>query len=115
MVVIEDFNRHVKGAPKLFVQATHDERAHIFVMYALDDAVLEGVAEGAMPHVVEQDGQACAFRFFLRDGHPFVAQAVNGFLHEVHAANGVVKTVVDGAWIDQMRQPKVGRCASTAA
>ena len=67
----------------------------------------QSVAEGTVPHVVQEDGQTCRLRLFFRDGNPFVAQAVDGLLHQMHATHGVVKAVVHGTGIDEMRQAQL--------
>ena len=107
VMVVENFDCQVQGAPHLVVQTAHDECTYVFVVNALDDAVFQSMAEGAMTHVVQQDGQTSGFRLFLSDGDTFVAQAVDGFLHQVHAPDGVVETVVDGARIDQVRKSQL--------
>ena len=111
VVVVEDFNGKVQGAAHLVVQASHDEGADVFVMHALDDAVLQGVAEGTVTHVVQEDGQTCRLCLLFRDGNPFVAQAVDGFLHQMHAADSVVKAVVNGTGIHEMRQSQLRNAA----
>ena len=107
MMVVENLNRQVQGASHLVVQASHDERADVFVMDALDNAVLQSVAEGTVAYVVQEDGQTCGFSLFFRDRNTFVAQAVDGFLHQVHAADGVVEAIVNGAGINEVRQSQL--------
>ena len=45
MVVVEDLNGQIQGAAHLVVQAAHDQGADVFVVHALHNAVLQGVAE----------------------------------------------------------------------
>ena len=111
MVVVEDLNGQIQGAPHFVVQAAHDQGADIFVVHAFHNAVFERMAEGAVAHVVQEDGQARRLGLRLGDGHALVAQAVDGFLHEVHAPHGVVKAVVNRPGVDQMGEPQLRNAA----
>ena len=77
------------------------------MVHAFHDAVLQRMAERPVSHVVKQDGEAGRFRFRLGDGHAFVPEAVDRFLHEVHASHGMVEAVVDRPGIYEVGQPQL--------
>ena len=113
MVVVEDFNGQIQGAPHLVVQAAHDQGADVFVVHAFHNAVFQRMTERAVTHVVQEDCQARRLGLRLGDGYALVAQAVDGLLHEVHAAHGMVKAVVNRPRVDQVGEAQL-RNASQA-
>ena len=100
VVVVEDGDCGVEGAAEVFVEPGHDEGREVLVVHAGYDAVFERMAEWAVADVVQQDGHAGRFVFFVRDFDALAAQDVYGFLHEVHGTDGMVKAVMDGAGVD---------------
>ena len=107
VVVVENLDGQVQGTAHLFVQPPHDQGADVFVVDSLNDAVFQGVAEWAVPHVMEKDGQAGRLCLGFGDLDALVSERLDGFLHQVHAPHRVMKAVVHGARIDQMRQPEL--------
>ena len=93
------------------VELIHDERADLFVVHATDNRVLQGVAEWPMAHIVQQDGQAGPPVFFFCDDDAFFAQGVQGFLHQKHRTNSMVKPVVNGPGVDEVAEAELADSA----
>ena len=111
VVVVEDFDRRVEHAVHLLVEARHDERAHLLVVNAPDERVLEGMAEWAVAHVVQEDGQAGPTEFVFGDDDAFFPQGIEGLLHQEHGPEGVVEPVVDRPRVDQVAQAQLADAA----
>jgi hypothetical protein len=62
--------------PNSLVQRIHHQGAHILVADAFHQAVLQRMAEGPVPHIVQQDRDGGAERFLFGDVVPFAAQHV---------------------------------------
>jgi hypothetical protein len=58
-------------------------------------------------HVVEQNSEAGTLEFALADFDALCTQLVEGRLHQVEAAQGVVEAIVHGARIDQMTETEL--------
>ena len=111
VVVIEDLDGRVESPVERFVEARHDERADLLVVHAPDEAVLERMAEGAMADVVQENGQTGAAVLVLGDHDALFAERIEGLLHQVQSAQGVVEAVVDRTGIDQVAQAELADAA----
>lgn len=60
-----------------------------------------------MADVVQKNGNESALFFVGSDFMALVPKHVNGLLHQVHSPDGVVKTRMQCARINQVRQPKL--------
>ena len=68
----------------------------------MNDAVLQGVGEGSVAAVVEQDGQRCGFKFLIRDLIALAPQQLYAATHEVHGAETVGESGVVGTGIHEV-------------
>lgn len=81
----EDADGEVEPALEFVVEALHEVERKFFVV-GFDQGVFQGVGEGAVSDVVEQDGNFDGFGFAFIDLDALAFEAVDGFAHQVQRA-----------------------------
>jgi hypothetical protein len=107
VLVAEDADARGQVPANSSFSFVHHQALTVLVADAFHQAVLQRVAEGAVAHIVQQDRDARAQGFFLRDGVALATQAFDGQAHEVHGAQRMVEARVQRAGIHQMREPEL--------
>ena len=64
-------------------------------------------------NVVQQNGNVQCIFFFRGNGNTFETKHVDGFLHDVHTTQGVMKTGMIGTGINQIRQSHLGNASQS--
>ena len=111
VVVVENLDGHIEHAVELGIELIHDERADFLMVHPIDNAVLQRVAEGAMPHIVEKDGQTRSSVLLFGDDNALFPQGIQCLLHEKQGAYSMVEAVVDRAGVYQMAQAELADSA----
>src|SRR5687768_8055343 len=71
------------------------------------------MAKGAMAYIVQQNGHAGTFCFFVTYLHPFSAQHINGSHHQVQGTQCMMKPGVSGAGVDKFGESQLPYTAQT--
>ena len=73
VLVAEDADAEVQCPAELEVQRIHHQGAHVLVADAFHQAMFQGMAEGPVPHIVQEDRDARTEGLFFGDHVPFAA------------------------------------------
>ena len=91
---------------KFLVQPFHEKEGDFF-MVDIDEGMLQSVRKGAMPDVMEQNGDGNSLGLLLRNVHSFGAKHVDGLPHEVERTEGMVETGVERAGVNIMGEAQL--------
>ena len=76
-------------------------------MHLTGNSVLQCMAKRTVANVMQQDCAQERDLLFVRNLVALQPQLINGILHEVHCANGVLEAVMKSSGVYQMRQPQL--------
>ena len=75
--------------------------------HILKNSGFQRVGEGAVAHVVQQDGSQRRFALGRRNLHAFILEGAQGQRHEVHGPQRVMKARMQGSRINKPGEPKL--------
>ena len=91
----------------MFVEFVHVDLRKVFMMNVFNQTVLEGMREGAVANVVQQDGKERSQLFFFGDFAALHLQDRNGFAHQVESPEGMMKARVNSSGVDIITQAEL--------
>ena len=86
VVVLEDLDGEGELSAELFVHLFHDHEGDVFMADTAHEGVLEHVAEGSVPDVVQEDGCLHRLGFAVEDEMPFLLKGLYRLAHQVECA-----------------------------
>ena len=107
VVVLEDSDGHSQPVVQVVIDALHHHQRNVLVRDAVNERILEDVRERSVPDVVHEDSRLHSLRLRVEDELSFLLQREDGLAHEVESTEGVLKTGVAGARIDDRSQPQL--------
>ena len=107
VLVLENLNGHCQFPMEFLVQQFHKPEAEAFVGGGFDQAVLQGVGEGSVPDVVQQDGHTYCPGLLLCDLVSLGTDDFNGQAHEMHGTYGMLEAGMIGPGIDKVGESQL--------
>lgn len=77
------------------------------MFYTPEQAELQRMRKRSVPDVVKQDGYQGGLVFGIEDHDAFAPECVQGFGHQVHSAQCMMKAGVQCAGINKVRYPQL--------
>ena len=105
--MVEDLDAGGQGPVILLVQLLHHQLGKEFMVDLTDNGVLQGMGKGAVADIMQQDGEDRSQPFFLVDLVPFLTKDIEGFLHQVHGTQGMMKAGMQGSGVDKVGEPQL--------
>ena len=94
VLIVENGNGHRKAPFEMLIQLRHNERRNLLMMHFTGDGILQRVAEWSVSDIVQQDGAQERNLLFIINLIPLEPKFINRVLHQVHSANGMLKTIM---------------------
>ena len=104
---LEHLNGQIELASELLVQPLHQKQGQLLVRHVLENSGFEGVGEGAVADVVQQDGGQRGLAFGRRNRHALVLERAQGQRHEVHGPQRVVEARVQRPRVHKTREAEL--------
>ena len=104
---IEYFYRHAQFPIKIPVELIHQHYRNILMMNALHNGLLQRVRKWPMADVMQQDGYGYGLFLGFCDHLSLVSQGFHRHIHQVHGAEGMMKTGMQSAGINQVRHAQL--------
>ena len=84
------------------VQILHHQQGNIFVRHVLNEEAFQGIREGGMAQIVQEDGHQAGATVIGAEAVTLVGQYIQGLLHQVHGTEGMGQPRMGGSWINQV-------------